>query len=209
MRMSQRFAALVVTTVLSLSVIGIALAQGQARGPGGGRNAVLSPAWIDHLNLNADQQTKIKAAADTYRAAATQARSLTGQERRQAGQQARSAYESALTSTLNADQQKQLQALRDEAQQYRGLGSLSSQLVVLNLTDDQKSKIKEIITRHQPDMEKLRASQQGTSDRTAVRTQMRDLTQKMRGEVLAVLTPDQQKQIGPEPAARRAANGGV
>ena len=72
---------------------------------------------------------------------------------------------------------------------------MANQLVVLNLTEDQKSKIKAIINKHQPDIEKLRSSAQGGGDRTTLRSQMRDLSQKMRDEVKAVLTADQQKQL--------------
>jgi len=199
--------------VLSLSIASIASAQrAGGRGGFGGRNGnavVLPQAWIDHLSLNADQQSKLKAASDTYRADVQKARGLSGQERRQAAQQARSSYETAVNGILTADQQKQVQALRDEAQQYRGLGPMANQLVVLNLTDDQKSKIKEIISKHQPEVEKLRSDAQGGGDRTALRTQARDLNQKMRDEVKAVLTADQQKQLGPDLPARRAGNGGV
>jgi Spy/CpxP family protein refolding chaperone len=206
--MSLRLAALALASALSLSVITVASAQRQGRGGRGRGAAVLSQAWIDHLNLSADQQSKIKAATDAYRADAEKARGLSGDERRQASQQARTSYRSAISSILSADQQKQIQTWREEAQQYRGLGPMANQLVVLNLTDDQKSKIKEIINKHQPDMEKLRSSAQG-GDRTALRSQMRDLNQKMREEVKAVLTADQQKQLGPDLPERRAGSGGV
>ena len=210
MRVSLRLAALGLAGALSLSVITAASAQ---RGSGGfgrrGRGAaVLSPAWIDHLSLSADQQSKLKAAAETYRADSEKARGLSGEERRQASQQARTSYQTAINGILNADQQKQLQALRDEAQQYRDLGPMANQLVVLNLTEDQKSKIKAIISNHQPDIEKLRSSAQG-GDRTALRSQRQELSQKMRDEVKAVLTADQQKQLGPDVPESRAGNGGV
>src|SRR3954452_14620030 len=128
MRVSLRLAAVAMAAVLSLSIASIASAQrAGGRGGFGGRNgnaAVLPQAWIDHLSLNADQQSKLKAASDTYRADVQKARGLSGQERRQAAQQARSSYETAVNGILTADQQKQVQALRDEAQQYRGLGPM-------------------------------------------------------------------------------------
>jgi Spy/CpxP family protein refolding chaperone len=207
MRMSLRWAAVMLAGALALSAHTVASAQrGNGRGGGFGRRgaAVLPQAWVDHLNLSADQQTKLKAAGDTYRSAAVSARGLSGQERRQASQQARSSYETAVNGILTADQQKQVQAYRDDAQQYRDLGPVANRLVVLNLSDDQKSKIKAIITNHQPDFEKLRSAGQNGGDRTTLRSQRQELSQKLRTEVMAVLTADQQKQLGPEPAARNA-----
>src|SRR5437016_922044 len=109
MRMSQRFAAVLLTGALSLSLALSASAQRQRQGRGQGRGpTALSQLWIDKLGLSADQQTKVKAATEAYRADAAKARGLSGQERRQASQQARSSYEAALNAALNADQQKQL-----------------------------------------------------------------------------------------------------
>jgi Spy/CpxP family protein refolding chaperone len=211
MRVSLRLAAIALAGALSLSVLTAASAQRRNGGFGGRRRGgvVLSQAWLDHLNLSADQQAKVKAATETYRADLEKARGLSGDERRQASQQARTTYQSALNAALNADQQKQLQAMRDEARELRDLGPMANQLVVLNLTDDQKSKIKAILSKHEPEIEKLRSSAQDGGDRTALRTQMRDLSQKMRDEVKAVLTADQQKQLGPDLPERRAGSGGV
>jgi Spy/CpxP family protein refolding chaperone len=215
MRMSLRWAAVLLAGALALSAHTVALAQrGNGRsgfGGGFGRRgaAVLPQAWVDHLNLSADQQTKLKAAADTYRSAAVSARGLSGQERRQASQQARSSYETAVNGILTADQQKQVQTYRDEAQQYRELGPVANQLVVLNLSDDQKSKIKTIITNHQPDFEKLRSAGQNGGDRSALRSQRQELSAKLRDEVLAVLNADQKSKLELALPARRAVNGGV
>ena len=50
---------------------------------------------------------------------------------------------------------------------------------------------------------------QNGGDRTTMRAQRQELSQKMRDEVKAVLTADQVKQLGPDVPERRAGNGGV
>src|SRR5260370_23561866 len=101
MRMSQRFGAILLTGVLSLSLAVVASAQRQGRGQGGGRGAaVLSQLWIDKLSLSADQQAKVKAASDAYRADAEKARGLSGPDRRQAAPQAPTTHEAAITAAL-------------------------------------------------------------------------------------------------------------
>jgi Spy/CpxP family protein refolding chaperone len=158
---------------------------------------------LQRLNLTADQQTKLKSAGDAYRADVEKARGMTDpQQRRQAMRQARQSYETALNAALTADQQAQLKSMRDEARQYRAFGPVGTQLVGLKLTDEQKTKIKAIAAKYQPEVDKLRASQRSGSDREQLRSQSRELRRKMRDEVMAVLTPEQQKQINSEPTAR-------
>jgi Spy/CpxP family protein refolding chaperone len=74
--------------------------------------------------------------------------------------------------------------------------------VGLNLTDDQKTKVKAIGTKYQPELMKLRQEQRTATDRRAVQQQITALNQKIMEEVKAVLTPEQIKQL-PPPGRRR------
>jgi Spy/CpxP family protein refolding chaperone len=204
MRNYRRVAAIVLAGALSLSLSVAALAQRGERG-GQRRGGAVPAALLQRLGLSADQQTKIKAAADSYRADTEKARGLTDpQARRQAMRQARQSYESALNAALTSDQQARLKSLQEEARGYRVFGPIGMQLVALDLTDDQKTKIRAIATKYEPEVAKLRSAQRNAGDREQMRTQSRELRGKMRDEVLAVLTPEQKKQIDSEPSARAA-----
>ena len=205
MQMLQRAAALLLAGGIALSLSLSAHAQRGQRGLQGERGGAASATLIQRLNLTTDQQTKVKAAADTFRADIQKARAMTDpQARRQAMRQARQNYETALNAALTPDQQRQLQSLREEARQYRAFGPIGSRLAGLNLTDDQKTKIKAIAAKYQPETDKLRTALRNGGDREQLRTQSRELRRKMRNEVTAVLTPEQQKQLGSEPTARAA-----
>ena len=67
----------------------------------------------------------------------------------------------------------------------------------LNLTPGQKDRLRDIQARHQQELQELRRS----GDREPVKA----LRQKMRAEMLAVLTPEQQRQFREERAKLRAA----
>jgi Spy/CpxP family protein refolding chaperone len=204
MRSFQRAAALLLAGGITLSLSLSAQAQRGQRGLQGERGGAASATLLQRLNLAADQQTKVKAAADTFRADIEKARAMTDpQARRQAMRQARQNYETALNAVLTPDQQRQLQSLREEARQYRAFGPIGARLAGLNLTDDQKTKIKAIAAKYQPETDKLRTALRN-GDREQLRTQSRELRRKMRDEVMAVLTPEQQKQLNSEPTARAA-----
>src|SRR5690349_9277878 len=136
MRLTQRVAALLLAGGM---VFGLAVAASAQRANRGQRGGAMSTALLQRLNLTADQQTKLKTAGDTYRADLEKARALTDtQARRGAMRTARQNFQTAMDGILTADQKSQLQKLRDEAREYQGLGPMGTQLVALNLTDDQK-----------------------------------------------------------------------
>jgi Spy/CpxP family protein refolding chaperone len=201
MRFTRRLTLALLTGALALSLSGEALAQrGQNRRPTG----TYAQAILRKLNLNADQQAKVKTAEDAYRAEVEKARaSGTPQETRQASRAARRTYQEAVRSALNADQQKQLDAMIAEAQEFRVLGpGNAAQMAGLNLTAEQKTKVKEIGAKYEPELTKLRAEQRGATDRQAVQAKIREQQTKMLDEIKTVLTPDQVKQLTP-PRRRR------
>lgn len=192
MRVSQKLTASAVAGFLALSLTVPAFAQ---KGAQRGLQGPLPAIFATRLSLTAEQQAKLKAAADAVRAETEKTASLMGKERREAARKARMDYEAAVAAVLTAEQQKQLQTLWEEAAQFSGVGALAPRLVGLNLTDDQKKKVAEIGAKYQPELAKLRASLQGATDRKAIQGQLREANLKMAGEVSAVLTADQQKQF--------------
>jgi Spy/CpxP family protein refolding chaperone len=203
MRRSLRLAAVLMTGALMLSPAVIASAATGAKSSHQGHGvAVISQAWYSRLNLTPDQQTKVQAANDTYRADMEKARSLTApDQKKEAARQAHRAYRDAIQAVLTPDQQNQLQSMMAEAREYHNLGPVGVQLVGLNLTSEQQAKIKEIAARHQPDVEKLQSSLKEAADKKPIHEQIRDLQGKMLDEVKAVLTPEQVAQL--QPAGRR------
>ncbi len=197
MRLSHRFGVLLSAGVLALSLSTAALAQGgRGRGPMGPVPAPL----LAKLNLNDEQKAKVKAAGDVLAAELEKARALqTPEERRPAGMKAMMDYRAALQAALTPEQQQQLMAMMQEARQFQVFGPMAMQFVGMTppLTDEQKTKLKEIGAKYEPEIDKARAAVRDASDKQAARQQMMELMQKVRAEVLAVLTPEQQKQLTP------------
>lgn len=195
MHVPFRVAAGLLAGALSLSLAVASFAQADGGGRRGG--ASIPVAILKKLELTDEQKSKIQAAADALKTDNDAAQQLsTPKEKRQAGKAAREKYEAAVKAALNADQQTKLTAMLGEMQQYSDLGPLAGQMVGLNLTDEQKGKIKEIAGKYQPELRKLRASQKDATDKQAVMAQIREQQQKMMGEVRAVLTPEQREQLG-------------
>jgi Spy/CpxP family protein refolding chaperone len=194
MNISRRISAALLAGALSLSLAGAAFAQA-GRG-GGSRLQTVPAAIVTRLNLNDEQKAKFQAAADAYKTENTAAQALsTPKEKRAASKAAREKYDAAVRAALNADQTKQLDAFLAEAKEYQALGTMGSQMVGLNLTAEQKTKIQEIGTKYQPELKKLRDSQKDATDKQAVMAQIREQQGKMMAEVREVLTPEQRKQL--------------
>ncbi len=183
--------------VLSLGLCTGAQAQQQQRPRNRGQQIAIPAPWLERLNLDEAQKAKVKAATEALMAEQQKIQTLAQEERRQAFMTARTNYETAIKGTLNADQSKKLEAMRAEAMQYMALGPIGNQLVGLNLTDEQKAKVKEIGAKYQPEMEKLRAEMQNTQDRQALQMKQRELSMKVFEDIKAVLTPEQQKNFMP------------
>jgi Spy/CpxP family protein refolding chaperone len=192
MRLTQRVWAIAVAGALSLTVSAAFAQKGKAAAARGS----LPQVFVNKLNLTDEQKAKIKAATDQFQVEAKAAEALTTpKEKRQANNKARKTYADAVNAALTPEQQKQLAAMKEEAKQFAGMGPIGNQMVGLNLTDDQKTKIKEITAKYQPELEKLRAEQKSASDKKPIADQIKQLTTKVGDEVKAVLTPDQLKQL--------------
>jgi len=194
MHISSRVAAGLLTAALSLSLASASLAQ---KGGGGGGGGALPAAIITKLALTDEQKAKVQAAGELLKTENAAAQQLTTpKEKRQASKAAREKYEAAVKSALTPDQQTKMEAMLAEAKQFPELGPQAGQMVGLNLTDEQKAKVKEIGAKYQPELQKLRASQKDATDKQAVMAQIRETQGKMMGEIREVLTPDQRKQLG-------------
>jgi Spy/CpxP family protein refolding chaperone len=152
---------------------------------------------LGRLNPSADQQNRLQAAAAAFEAAAQQAKAQAGTaDQKQILGAAATAYREALRGALTPAQQEQLRALYEEGLQYRFLGELGWHLAAINLTEDQKAKIKAAIERYQPDLEKLGAAAKLNKDEAAAR-RAHDLRMKLVEEVTAVLTAEQRQSLPP------------
>lgn len=204
MRIAQRVAAVCLAGALSVSLAVAASAARAQNRQNRAPAAAIPQIWINRLNLTADQQSRVQAASDAYRADMEKSRSLiSADEKRTAARQARQTYQRALVAVLTPAQQDQLKAMRAQAREYHDLGPMANQLAVLNLSAEQQEKVKGIADRYRPKLQDLRTSLRTAADKKPVRDQMRDLRQQMTTEVKAVLTPDQLAQL-PAPARRRA-----
>lgn len=190
MKFSSRLSAALLAGALSLS-LSAAFAQQGGRGGAG-----VPPALLNRLNLTADQKSKVDAATAALRADMEKAQALTdAKEKRMASRKAQETYQASIKAALTEDQQKQLQGMMAEAREYSDLGPGGAMLVGLDLTAEQKTKVKEIGAKYKPDVEKLRASMKDATDKAAVRAQMNDLNKKIMDEVKTVLTPEQQQKL--------------
>jgi Spy/CpxP family protein refolding chaperone len=86
--------------------------------------------------------------------------------------------------------------MAQSAREYRGMGRMGQNLAGVNLTDEQKGKIKAIVARYEPEVQKLRTEQKNVTDKQTFRGQVQDLNRKMMQEIKAVLTPEQVQQMG-------------
>lgn len=190
---TPRIAALLLAGVLTLGLAAGASAQAQGQRRGGQQQIVLPALWLTRLSPNADQQAKLKAAEDAYKAEAEKIMALaTPQEKRAATMAARKTYEDAVKAALNEEQNKKLDVLRADAREFQAMGPAGMQIAAVGLTPEQKTKVKEIVAKYQPELEKARA---GATDAAAGREATREISMKMMQEVRAILTPEQLKSL--------------
>lgn len=160
---------------------------------------------VNGLDLTADQKPKVDAlfakASEDLKAAIASAREQ-GVDRREVGQKIRSIMDSireGLKGILNADQVKTLQSkLPGNGPAVGGgpgqlLQRLTSALEKLNLSDDQKKQVEDVLKSTRDQFEKIRAeAANGTGDaRDKIRATVEDTRQKLEN----ILTPDQKEKL--------------
>lgn len=190
---TTRTGRLVVVLALSMMVAGTAMAQrGFGRGMGGGANLLRRPEVQAELKLTDDQKTKVTEMLQKLRESQ--------QARRQDFQNASPEEMAKLRAEMQAEEMKQVSAILNTDQQKRfkeislqqqGYSALAQPAVAdeLKLTDDQKSKLKDIVQHQQEAMREIFQSAAG--DRAAAQEKMQALRKETDDKIAALLTDDQ------------------
>lgn len=149
------------------------------------------------LGLNAEQEARLNAADQAYRAELERVKaSGRDQDLKARLQPAAEQYRQVLAATLTPAQQEFLLARYEEAGNYRALGDLAYYLAAVELSGEQKEKIGASAARYQPDLERLGAAAKLHRDEGAAR-EAASLREKLLAEVIAVLTPAQRLALPP------------
>jgi Spy/CpxP family protein refolding chaperone len=192
MQLTKRFLVATATLALTLSLSPSAFAQGKKGAARGG----IPQAFLNKLELTAEQQAKVASASEQLAKDTAAANALTDKkEKRQASNRAKKTFEVAVDATLTPEQRTKLDAMQEQAKEFLGMGPIGNQLVGLDLTGDQKTKILAIRDKYFPEVDKIKADMKGAADKKPYQQQMRQLTGKIGDEVRAVLTPEQLSQL--------------
>lgn len=175
----------------------------QGRGQRAGQGALQG--IIQQLNLTDDQKAQVKPILEDLKHAMEEARNLQPPER---GQKMREALQTArekLNPILTEEQRTKLKELT--AQATDPAARLQAALKNLNLTDDQKAKIKDVVDKYRPQFGEIMKSAAG--DRQAAMQQIRPLLQEMRDNITAILTPEQAQKFRDSIGGGRGGAGGA
>jgi Spy/CpxP family protein refolding chaperone len=186
-----------IVLALSLMLCGTALAQGRGfgRGMGGGANLLRRPEVQAELKLTDDQKTKVTEMLDKLRqdqqGRFQDLRDASPEERQKIMAEMQAEQTKRVNAILNTDQQKRFREISLQQQGYSALAMPDVQ-TELKLTDDQKSKVREIMQQQQQAMRDI--FQNAGGDREAARSKMEELRKANDDKLAAVLTDDQKNQ---------------
>lgn len=189
-------------TALGLSVLMALPASAQRLGGGmmgGGPAAILSNKGVHkELKLDDSQVSKATVLADEMRAKQREAmqgfQDLSSEERIEKGAE--------LTRKMNADVDKGLADIfkADQTKRYKqirlqvggpGAFAIPEVASAIKLTDDQKAKIKDILTSQEGEMREIFQSAQ--DDREGAMKKMTELRKGSKDKIIALMTADQKK----------------
>lgn len=163
-------------------------------------------ALTETLKLTEEQQTKLKAIFDEQTEAMSKIdSSLSREERREAMQKIQTDSQSKIKEILTAEQFQTYNASRPFMQQPPGMNTLSVDEQVnrlatsLKLTDDQKTKLKELLKTQQEETQKLRGNLQNLSQEQR-RTAQQTLRKEQQAKIKELLGDDLYKQYLSESA---------
>lgn len=186
---------------LAVGVLTLAASPIIAQGPGGFRPSPLmllgQKSVQEELKLTPDQIQKVEAAGAKQRESFQGFRDLSEEERTKRFQEMTKENEKFVAENLKPDQAKRLNQI---SLQRQGAGSLADEKVAkeLNLTDDQKVKIKDILEDSRNQIQELF---QGGFNEEA-RTKSQEIRNAATAKALALLTADQKtkwKEMTGEP----------
>lgn len=186
---------------LAAGILSLAVSPIMAQGPGGFRPSPLmllgQKSVQEELKLTADQIQKVEAAFQKQMESFQGFRDLSGEERTKKFQEMTKENEKFVADNLKPDQAKRLNEI---SLQRQGAGALADEKVAkeLNLTDDQKGKIKDILEDSRNQIQEL--SQGGFSEEA--RTKSQEIRNAATGKAMNLLTADQKtkwKEMTGEP----------
>jgi Spy/CpxP family protein refolding chaperone len=193
---TTRTGRLVVVLALSMMVAGTAMAQrGFGRGMGGGAQLLRRPEVQAELKLTDDQKTKVtemlQKLRESQQARFQDLRDASPEERQKIMTEMQAEQMKQVNAILNTDQQKRFKEI---SLQQQGYSALAQPAVAdeLKLTDDQKSKLKDILQKQQESMREIFQSAGG--DRAAAQEKMQTLRKETDDKIAALLTDDQKNQ---------------
>jgi hypothetical protein len=166
-------------------------------GAGGGAAMLRMPEVQTELKLSDEQKTKVATLADKIqeerRGQFQGLRDLSNEERQKKMADWRASEDKQLAEILNADQMKRYNQLRLQRQ---GISAVAEKPVAdeLKLTDDQRTKIQEIMSAQMAEMQSLRQSGGGGGDFSALREKMTAMRKQTDDKIAAVLTDEQKSK---------------
>jgi hypothetical protein len=166
-------------------------------GRGGAGAAMLRmPEVQTELKLSDEQKTKVTTLADKIqeerRGQFQGLRDLSNEERQKKMADWRASEDKQLAEILNADQMKRYNQLRLQRQ---GISAVAEKPVAdeLKLTDDQRTKIQEIVSAQMAEMQSLRQGG-GGGDPSAMREKMTAMRKQTDDKIAALLTDEQKSK---------------
>lgn len=180
---------------------------GGARGPGGPGGGRVDPATLIErlktnvlsLDLTPEQKTQVEAifktAADDV---ATARREGEGKEPRERADAVRGALQGLREKVAGVLSEEQMTALREKMQQAvrtagNAGGRMREALAQLELSDEQKEKVRALTSEMQPKLEAARAEAQQAGEQA--RGKLRDLMRENRQKLMEILTPEQREKL--------------
>ncbi len=188
----KRFSQFALAAAVVVMACGPALAQQQRRGFGGGFGGgaifLLGQKSVqEELKLSEDQVKKVKELSDKQRESFQGLRDLSAEERRDKIQEMTKANDKALAEILKPGQ---LKRVRQISLQQQGAFALVNPEVAkaLNISEEQKDKIREIQTKAREESQGLGRDEEGIKKRQEIRKSTNE-------KVMGVLTAEQKTKL--------------
>lgn len=189
----KRFMQITLAAAVVAIVVSPALAQQRQRGRGfggfGGSTIFLlgQKSVQEELKLSDEQVTKVKELADKQRESFQGLRDLSQEERRTKMQEMAKANEKAVAEILKP---QQLRRVKQIALQQQGVRAVNNEEVAkaLNITDEQKEKIREIQRSAFEGIRGLGRDEEG-------RKKLQELMKETNEKAMAVLTAEQKSKL--------------
>lgn len=171
--------------------------QPAATGPAPQHMGAMSQGGFDRmaqqLNLTDQQKSQLQGIFQNHRQQAqsiAQDASLTPQQRQDKLRQLRESTHQQVSAVLTPEQQQQMQQLR---RQRQGMGGAMGPMGRLNLTPDQKSKIRPIMQSSHQQVQAVRTDSSLTPEQKQAK--LREIHQNTKSQIESLLTPEQQQQL--------------